>query len=307
MKDMFLVERFEEMLIAERNLSPNTVSAYIKDVKKYLEFTQGNLESDMSVYIEFLKKNDYTQSSIFRNISSLRQFFLFLVDEKIIEKNPMQNVKLKNKNIPLPKVLSETEMRGLLSFVESKFDKNTIRLKCMLQILYAGGLRVSELVSLKLDSIIVDSESKKCMLIVFGKGGKERFVPLHDTALSTLEEYLKIRDSFTGSTKGFNNFLFVSDLSGSGHVTRQGFAKLLKKMATDFGIDPKNISPHVIRHAFATHLLQGGADLLSIQKLLGHLNISTTQIYTHITNNKMKTLVEKHSNLEKLDIFKKHY
>jgi integrase/recombinase XerD len=235
-------------------------------------------------------------------MSSLRQFFLFLVDEKEMEKNPMDNIHMRHKNIPLPKVLSESEMTRLLSVFDLKTDRNMIRLKCMLHILYASGLRVSELVCLKIDSIAIDDESGKSTLVVVGKGGKERVVPLHDVALESIREYITLRNLFC-SKKTFSDFLFPST-SRSGHITRQGFAKLLKKVAEEAEIPISKISPHVIRHAFATHLLSNGADLLTIQKLLGHSNISTTQIYTHISNEKIRNLVEEHSNLKKLDIVK---
>jgi integrase/recombinase XerD len=299
-KNRALVERFQEFLSADRNLSRNTIEAYTKDVMKFLEFSNNSLAANISDYIQFLRDNDIRQSSIFRNMSSLRQFFLFLVDEKEIEKNPMDNIHMRHKNIPLPKILSESEMARLLSVFDMKSDRHMIRLKCMLHILYASGLRVSELVCLKIDSIVIDDESGRSTLVIMGKGGKERVVPLHDIALESVREYMPIRGSFH-SKKAFSDFLFPS-ISRSEHITRHGFAKLLKKVAEEADIPASKISPHVVRHAFATHLLSNGADLLTIQKLLGHSNISTTQIYTHISDEKIRTLVEEHSNLKKLNV-----
>lgn len=290
------------MLNAEKNLSKNTISAYTTDVTKYFENNNNKINTNIEEYIKFLKESKTKQSSILRNLSSLRQFFAFLIDENILDKNPLEDVHIKNKDKPLPKILSENEMNLLLSFFESKNNKNTIRLKCMLHILYACGLRVTELVSLKLDSIIIDSETNRCMILVFGKGGKERVIPIHNDAIATIREYLLIRESFL-SSKSFNKYLFPSS-STSSHITRQGFAKLLKKAAIESGIAPSKISPHVIRHAFATHLLSHGADLMSIQKLLGHSNITTTQIYTHVSNESIKNLVNNHSNIYKLTAFK---
>jgi integrase/recombinase XerD len=294
-----LIERFQEMLCAERNLSQNSIISYTNDIRKYFAFTNDRVDGDINLYIESLQSSGMKQSSIFRNISALRQFCAFLEDEKVIDKNPMVNVKMKSKHIAIPRILSEEEMLALLSLFDSKVSEMAIRLKCMLHILYAGGLRVSELVCLTTDSIIHDSG--KYMLIVMGKGNKERYIPLHDLAVESIDEYLKVREAFIRRKN--SNFLFPSS-SRSGHITRQGFAKLLKKAAAEAGIAPSKVSPHVIRHAFATHLLQHGADLISIQKLLGHSSIATTQIYTHVSNERIKTLVEEHSNIAKLNAVK---
>ena len=294
------VEMFEEMLAAERNLSIQTIKSYKNDILKFFEnfktteITQLEIES----YIESLKKNGSKQSSILRNISSLRQFFSFLLDEKLITKNPMTDIKLKSSGKPLPKIVSEDEITLLLSYFEQKTNDDSIRLKAMLHILYGGGLRVSELVCLTLDSIFNDSD--RLILVVLGKGAKERVIPLNDLAIESIMDYLKIRENFIKTGK-INRFLFPS-YSKEGHITRQGFAKLLKKIAITVGINSDKISPHVIRHAFATHLLSHGADLLTIQKLLGHKDISTTQIYTHISNDKIKRHVEDNPNIKKIKV-----
>lgn len=292
-----IVERFEEMLVGERNLSLKSLMAYKADIKDFLKYTESDVDikkEKIENYIEYLNSKNVKQSSVMRRISALRQFFAFLCDEKIISQNPMIEIHLKNKNKPLPKVVSEEEIKLLLSYFEKKSNP---KLHAMLHILYGAGLRVSELVSLTKDSVIYDEESKRYVLLVYGKGNKERIVPLNDLAIEAIRVHLRnINEKFKS-----NQYLFPS-YAKEGHITRQGFAKLLKELVLKVGIPPKKISPHVIRHAFATHLLSHGADLLSIQKLLGHKDISTTQIYTHVANDKIKTLVESNPNIKKLKV-----
>ena len=297
MSNETLLERFEEMLTAERNSSENTRASYKNDILKFFKqgFDINSTSADIENYIEFLKSSGSKHSSILRSISALRQFFAFLFDEKVISKDPMLNIKLRKKDIPLPKTLSEAEIQSLLQSFDSKTNKKSLKLKAMLHILYGGGLRVSELVSLKRNCLIYDEDTGRYLLFVKGKGDKERIVPLNDLAIQCLLEYLN------SCFEQKSDFLFPS-VSESGHITRQGFAKLLKNLAIESGIPPSKISPHVIRHAFATHLLAHGADLLSIQKLLGHSDISTTQIYTHVSNDKIKKIVESNVNLKKIKI-----
>lgn len=297
MKTELLIERFEEMILADKNLSKRTMESYKSDIKNFLNYTGDEVNIDKNMiqsYIESLQEKEMRQTSIMRSISALRQFFNFLQDEDIITNNPTSNIKLKPKNKPLPKVLSEREMQLLLSY----FDSNrNLKLKAMLHILYGSGLRVSELVSLTSDSIIQDEETKRYVILIRGKGNKERIVPINNIAISVIQEYLIMKsEKFK-----FSKYLFPSK-SKTGHITRQGFAKLLKEVAIDVGIPKEKVSPHVIRHAFATHLLSHGADLLTIQKLLGHKDISTTQIYTHVSNEKIKDLVTNNPNLSKLKI-----
>ncbi|MDR3224200.1 MAG: site-specific tyrosine recombinase XerD [Holosporales bacterium] len=287
-----LIDRFQEMLVAERNLSIQSTIAYRSDIIKFAKFKEDILETsryDIEEYIEFQREAKMKQTSIMRNISAIRQFFAFLYDEKLISRNPAVDIKIKSKNKPIPKVLTEDEMLNLLSYFESK--KSDARLKAMLHILYGAGLRVSELVCLTTDSV----DLNKAIIIVNGKGNKERVIPLNDFAISAILEYIQINPDKIKNSK----FLFPS-IGKGGHITRQGFAKLLKRLAIDVGISTSKISPHIIRHAFATHLLNHGADLLSIQKLLGHKDISTTQIYTHVSNDKIKSLVEGNTNIKKL-------
>lgn len=292
-----IIDRFEEMLISERNLSLRSLNSYKADIKELLEYTKNEInvsKRKIENYIEHLNSKKAKQSSIMRKMSALRQFFLFLSEEKLINQNPMLEIKLKNKNKPLPKVLSEQETKLLLSYFEKKSNP---KLQAMLHILYGAGLRVSELVTLTKDAIIYDENSKHYVLLILGKGNKERIVPLNNVAVEAIRNYISNLPEKVKSAQ----YLFPSRAK-EGHMTRQGFAKLLKEVAAEVGIPIQKISPHVIRHAFATHLLAHGADLRSIQKLLGHKDISTTQIYTHISNEKVRALVEGNPNIKKLKI-----
>jgi integrase/recombinase XerD len=295
MKIQSLIERFEEMLVAERNLSFCSIISYRSDIMRFLgemddisQITRQHIED----HICQLRSNGMKTSSISRCTSALRQFFRFLLEEKVITANPMVGIKSRAKNKPLPNVLSMGEMQMVLLYLNNKKNK---RFKAMLYVLYGAGLRISELASLQLESVRHDDDTNRTFLLVRGKGGRDRIVPLNDLAVEVLVDYIKIREPNT------SKYLFPSR-SKSGHITRQGFAKLLKKMASGAGIHESRISPHAVRHAFATHLLANGADLVSIQKLLGHKDLSTTQIYTHVSNEKIKHLVENNSNLSKLDI-----
>ena len=289
-----ILERFREMLIADRNLSKNSLDAYTQDIKQFLQYN--NDLNDITNYITHIKTN-YSSATIMRKVSAIKQFFQFLIDENIITNNPTEKIHIKAKDIKLPKILTEEEMVRILQFFDDK--KKSLKTACMLHILYATGVRVSELITLKLSSILHDSATNTTSLLVLGKGNTERIVPLYQIAADTIMEYMK-------TVKNSNGFLFPS-YSKTGHITRQGFAKTLKHIAICSNIEPNRISPHVIRHAFATHLLEHGADLLSIQKLLGHRNISTTQIYTHVTYSKITDVLKNSIKLTELDIIKKSH
>jgi integrase/recombinase XerD len=296
---VILLERFQEMLFADRSLSLQTLVAYKTDVLAFSKFKPDVLsttKADIEDYISSLRSAGRKQSSIMRSIASLRQFFMFLHEEKEISQNPTIDIRMRASCKALPKVLSEDEMGALLDYFDGKSIRH-LPLNTMLHILYGAGLRVSELVTLTKDSIVRTPQSNRTALLVRGKGGKERIIPLNSLAVDAVETYLRSLDPKLNSSK----YLFPSS-SKSGHITRQGFAKLLKKLATDVGLPESKVSPHVIRHAFATHLLMHGADLLSIQKLLGHKDISTTQIYTHVSNEKIRQLVDSNPNIGKLHI-----
>ena len=200
METTVIIDRFEEMLVSERNLSLRSLSSYKADIKEFLKYTKNRIDiskNEIENYIEYLNLKNTKQSSIMRKISALRQFFLFLSEENLIKQNPMLEIKLKNKNKPLPKVLSETETKLLLSYFEKKSNP---KLQAMLHILYGAGLRVSELVELTRDAIIYDENSKHYVLLILGKGNKERIVPLNNIAVEAIRHYLedtheKIRSS----------------------------------------------------------------------------------------------------------------
>lgn len=290
--DDALIERFLEMMVAERGASKNTLLSYSKDLREIAIFLKSKnnffLKATSSDYKDFLStlyKLKYSSNSLARYKSCLNQFYLFLMTEGYVETNPcsqLESIKIKR---PLPKNLSEEEILLLLDDKYFTPDPEDIRLKALLEILYSTGLRVSELVTLKLSDI----DPSLDFILVLGKGNKERLVPLSEKAKETYKKYLDIRDLFClSSTQSY--WVFPDGKKGKS-LSRQKFALMLKKHAEKIGLAPEKISPHIIRHAFATHLLDNGADLRSLQTLLGHSDISTTQIYTHIAQKKLKDTV----------------
>ena len=322
-----LIKSFLEVLVSENGLSKNTISSYQNDLKLFLEFLivqeRSFLEVDESVfksYLQDLHKQGIKASSLNRKISTTKSFFKFLEMEGIKKENPTTNIDHVKNNQKLPKYLSEKEVFLMLDFVAKDTSHFSIRLSCMLEILYAAGLRVSELVSLPISAIGKNLVSEKVVfknyLVVNGKGNKERIAPLNKTSLKILEKYLKAREEmghqnskwlFCGKiriNKDVNQLNQAKKKSVvDEHLTRQRFHQMLKELAIKVGIDEKRVSPHVIRHSFASHLLNQGVDLRILQELLGHSDISTTQIYTHILDSKLKDLVFKHHPLA-VSIFK---
>ena len=276
------IEDFENYLLLEKKYSKNTISSYKNDLEKFKEFFKNknlkHLENgDIKQYIQSLNKS-MTAKSVARNISTLKSFYKFLMLEKYIEKAPLGNIVMPKIKKDLPKILSEEEITKLLSFnIKDKFD---YRNKAILELMYSSGLRITELISLKINDIDIETETVR----IFGKGSKERIVPIGDYATESIKEYITYyRSSLLKKKK--SNYLFLS--SRGDKMTRQAFFKILKKIANEQNIKTE-FSPHTLRHSFATHLLKYGADLRSIQELLGHSDISSTQIYTHITNEKLK-------------------
>lgn len=269
-------------ILIEKKLSNNTKDAYYNDLEKFYNYINKNIyditSNDIRKYINHLSDEKISSKSISRKIVSIRTFYDYLVKNKKIDNNPCEKIESPKLKKALPKTLNEDEINKLLDFkAENALE---YRNKAMLELMYASGLRVSELVNLNvLDINLTDSYVK-----VFGKGKKERIVPFGDITSKVLDEYINIyRNSLL---KGYlTDKLFISSY-GKG-ITRQGFFKMLKDIAKKQGIT-KNFSPHTLRHSFATHLLHHGADLRSIGELLGHENIKTTQIYTHLSNNKIK-------------------
>lgn len=294
------IELFLESQAADRNSSLNTLEAYRRDLEDFTRWSpkplSENLASDVENYIQSLLSKGFQISTINRRISTLKQFFLFLLNEGIISNNPCLHIKSAKAPNTLPKVISSNQMSEFLDCLKNTSDPSHIRIRALLELLYASGLRVSELIKLPVNSI-VSGTSTQPMILVKGKGNKERLVPLNETCLEALGEYLKIRENFVSSVKS-SIFLF-SSRSKEGHLTRQRVGQLVKEAAIEFGFSPSIISPHVFRHSFATHLLQGGSDLLTIQKLLGHSDITTTQIYTQVMPLSVYQLVEQHHPLSK--------
>lgn len=302
------VEGFLDMLIAERGAALNTRHAYERDLADVCAFLkkQGKeidtaSTDDLKAYLAELGQRDNAKSkgggktavrTIARRISALRQFYGFLVSEGKRADDPTSTIESPKQTRTLPKTLSEDEVTVLISTAAKQGGPESTRLVALLEILYATGLRVSELVGLPLTAIGPESR----YLTVEGKGGRERMAPLSEPAQKALQAYIDVRTKFLlpDRTEAQGKWLFPSRTSESGHLTRQRFAQLLKELARNANIDPERVSPHVLRHAFATHLLKHGADLRSVQKMLGHADIATTQIYTQVVGEQAKAAVEKH-------------
>jgi integrase/recombinase XerD len=293
------VEAFLEMLVAERGASRNTLDAYRRDLRAFLDHADqlgaDPLVAGSEVLHSFMlaqAKAGMSPRTAARRLSALRQFFRFLFAEGVRKSDPSLAIDRPKQRHPLPKYLSEDEVERLLAAGAARPGHDGKRMTALLEILYATGLRVSELVGLPLSAFSGDVNT----LIVRGKGGKERMVPMTEPAIDALRSYLAVRDSFAPATRRTpatsTPWLFPSR-SGSGHLTRIRFGQLLKEVAAAAGIDPERVSPHVLRHSFASHMLAHGADLRSLQQLLGHADISTTQIYTHVLTTRLQELVQR--------------
>lgn len=277
---MKYIDIFLEALAAEKGRSPKTLASYESDLRLADLAVPGGLFGANSQDIQkYLSELPDKPSSVARKASALRGFYKFLMLEKLISENPAANLELPKRNRALPKFLSVDEIELLIS---SAGDiKNATRLRAMIELLYASGLRVSELCELPMTGVLGDK------LLIHGKGAKERLVPMHEAARIALDKWIDLR--------GDNDSKYVFPSGGkSGHITRDGFFKILKKCAVLAGIDPDRVSPHVLRHSFASHLLAGGANLRAIQTMLGHEDISTTQVYTHVMQEKLRETVEAH-------------
>jgi integrase/recombinase XerD len=285
------LDLFLTYLVVEKGLAENTLEAYDRDVCRYLSFLERNRIDepgrirplDIASFLAWLKEAGLGPRSRARALSSVRMFHRFLEIENYSDGNPASLIDAPKTVAKLPTVLSFREVDRLLSAAAGAVPED-VRDRTMLDLLYATGLRVSELVLLKLREV----NRSAGFLLTFGKGGKERLVPLGEAAVSSLEEYLAtVRPKL--DKKGASEYLFLSRLGKP--MTRQAFWNIIKKRAVQAGIG-KNISPHTLRHSFATHLLENGADLRSVQIMLGHADLSTTQIYTHITRERLKKIHE---------------
>jgi len=292
------------MMAGERAAAGNTLAAYGRDLRDLAGFLADRgdtlaergdplAEADggaIRAYLAHLHAQGLAERTAARRIATLRQFYGFLYAEGWRTDDPTQALDGPTPKRPLPKVLGEDEVDRLLAEARALEGPRGLRLAALVELLYATGLRVSELVTLPERAARRRSDT----LVIAGKGGNERMVPINQPARDALTAYLPLRASFlpAGEDAGW---LFPSRTSRAGHLTRDRVAQLLKDLAVQAGIDPTRVSPHVVRHAFATHLLANGADLRSLQQMLGHADISTTQIYTHVLDARLKELVtERH-------------
>ncbi|MFN4278170.1 MAG: site-specific tyrosine recombinase XerD [Ferrovibrio sp.] len=295
------IDAFLEMLSAERGLAKNSLLAYQTDLADFAGFLTARNESaerigidSLRLYVQGLADAGLKPATAARRLSALRQFFRFLLQDGIRSDDPAALLDAPKRARPLPKLLSEDEVDRLLQAARELRDDpaEAARLTALLEVLYASGLRVSELVSLRWPPFGDDPR----FLVIRGKGGKERLVPLSEPARQAIEDYAGWRSEFI---TGKNSPWLFPSRGESGHLTRQRFGQLLKDLAVAADIDPAKVSPHVLRHAFASHLLAHGADLRAVQKMLGHADISTTQIYTHVLEARKQALVRQHHPLAK--------
>jgi integrase/recombinase XerD len=302
--DAKFIGLFLDMLAAEQGAGRNTLDAYRRDLTDFSEFLArkglgfaGAQTQSLRDYLGDLDTRGFKSSSVARRLSAMRHLFRFLLSERIRRDDPAAILSGPKRGRGLPKVLSIAQVDRMLTRAKELADASgasgsqrlrAMRLYCLLEVLYATGLRVSELVALPRSAARNDAR----MIVVRGKGDKERLVPLNDAARQAMADYLAATEALnTEKNKvGGSKWLFPS-FGESGHLTRQHFARDLKDLASASGLAPRLVSPHVLRHAFASHLLHNGADLRIVQTLLGHTDISTTQIYTHVVEERLKSLV----------------
>lgn len=304
MSGLLRLDAFLETLAVERNAAANTIQSYRRDLEDLAAFLGARgvaldraASDDLRAYLAALAGRGFAASSTARRLSAIRQFHRFLQSEKQRSDDPTLPLDAPKLGRPLPKVLTIDEIEALASAARARMADESLspvkrvaaaRLLALFEIAYASGLRVSELVALPLSA----ARQKARVLLVKGKGGKERLVPLGEVARAAIADYLDARRQ-AGTGDLASPFLFPSS-GKTGHLTRQQVGRDLKDLAADAGFASDRLSPHVLRHAFASHLLQGGADLRSVQQLLGHADIATTQIYTHILDERLSALVRDH-------------
>ena len=301
-----MIEAFLEMMVAERGVSVHTLHAYRRDLQSLSDHLGGEsaLEKaslqQLESYLHNIVAQNLSPSTQARRLSSLKQYYLFLMSEGIRQDNPSSLLEAPKPARRLPKYLSEDDVAALLQLARKRAehhqdDYHSIRMACMVELLYATGMRVSELVGLPYKTVRLNEP----FLHITGKGGKQRLVPLSSRATQALQTWLPVRKAMLDEQSPSAFWLFPGrggDDFGNqrGHITRWRFAQLLKSLALEAGLDPQKVSPHILRHAFASHLLAHGANLRSVQHMLGHADISTTQIYTHILQERMQKLVKHH-------------
>jgi integrase/recombinase XerD len=290
----YLIEGFLEMLQSERGAAENTVAAYRHDLGEFETFlTKRGSEfrtatsRNIQAYLKYLDDAGLKNSTQARRLSAVKQLFTYLLGEDVRTDDPSLNIDTPKSGRRLPKYLSEGEVDRLLGATEGS-SADALRLASLMHLLYATGLRVTELISLPYPALREEDR----FLIVRGKGDKERLVPVTQTAKDKLREYEAVREKFLNENE-HSPWLYPSR-GKQGYLTRQRFGQMLKDLALTVNIDPNKVSPHVLRHAFASHLLANGADLRSLQKMLGHSDISTTQIYTHVLEKRLIDVVSTH-------------
>ncbi|MBX3476029.1 MAG: tyrosine recombinase [Brevundimonas sp.] len=283
------IEAFLEMMAVERDASPHTLAAYGRDLADADGAVGGLMSADaegLEAWFADLSRRGLSAATAARRRSAVRQFYRFALAESWRADDPSRRLEAPKQGRPLPKVLTREEIEGLLAAAAARDGAAGPRLLALVELSYASGLRVSELLALKVEAVRRDP----AFLIVRGKGGKERLAPLAPAARAAVQAWLAVRDVARKPKAPDSPWLFPSS-GASGHLTPRRFAQLLDQAAIQAGIDPSRVSPHVLRHAFATHLLEGGADLRVVQTLLGHADIATTQIYTHVATDRLSEVV----------------
>jgi integrase/recombinase XerD len=303
--DHRLIERFLEMMAAERGASANTLAAYRRDLDAYAaeigakgrDFKSLGPD-DIRGHLAGLAARGMATSTAARKLSAIRQFHRFLHGDGLAADNPATAIDSPRAGRPLPKMITEEEVGQLLAAARARLARakgkalvKAWRALCLVELLYATGLRVTELVGLTVQAVTAERD----FILVRGKGGRERLIPVSEAARQVLTGYLKVRGE---AGDAGSKWLFPSS-GAAGHLTRQHFALDLKALAREAGLDAARVSPHVLRHGFASHLLAGGADLRAVQQMLGHADISTTQIYTHVQSERLREVVEAHHPLAK--------
>jgi integrase/recombinase XerD len=288
------IEAFLEMMAAERGAARNTLTAYGKDladaesILKVWGFDLSTADATaIEAYFTDLGARGLSPATASRRRAAVRQFYRFALSEGWRTDDPSRRVDAPRQRRPLPKLLSRAEVEALIAAAGEKDGAAGLRLACMVELLYASGLRVSELLALPVAALARDP----AFLTVKGKGGKSRLAPLNGAAREAVKAYLPVRAQFLASGAKDSPWLFPSTRGAGGRLTPRRLGQLLDEAAADAGIDPEKVSPHVLRHAFATHLLEGGADLRAVQTFLGHTDIATTQIYTHVTSDRLHQAV----------------
>jgi len=299
------VEAFLEMMAVERDASPHTLSAYARDLADAeASLGKGGLitadETAIETWFASLSVRGLSAATAARRRSAVRQFYRFALGEGWRQDDPSRRLDAPKQGRPLPKTLSREEVERLLAAAGKDDSAGAVRMLALVELAYASGLRVSELLALKVEAVRRDP----AWLIVRGKGGKERLAPLNTAAREAVKVWLEIRDAKSANgrpKKGPDSPWLFPSTAAEGHLTPRRFAQQLDQAAIDAGIDPARVSPHVLRHAFATHLLEGGADLRVVQTLLGHADIATTQIYTHVAVDRLMEVVKRRHPLAKDD------